>query len=89
MPSFAYVICLKFNEFEIGKYQYTINIVEDDGKKIIKPYHNEISLENNMEQIIITNFQKIIFPHGGNYQIDFILNGDTVYSDPLILDIHQ
>jgi len=89
-PKFVYVACIKFHLSEIGKHNFKVSFVDEDGKEIIPPLKGEIHANPNKTSTIMLELRNISFSKPGTYQIDLVIDNLLVTSDDVnVVQINQ
>jgi hypothetical protein len=91
-PLCAVAVRLRFARTEEGAHKVRINIVNDDGKGIIKPIEASINMQfkdgapSTLATNIILNLQGLKFENFGEHAIDLAIDGRHEASLPLYIN---
>lgn len=89
-PACAVALRLRFSRIEQGSYKIKINIVDQDGKSVIPPLEQDITvrMRNDMDSAaanMILNIQGLKLNAFGDYQIGLAIDNREEASLPLHL----
>ncbi len=90
-PQCAVALRMRFSRVEEGEHKVRINIVNADGKSVVKPFETSAKIQykehvNSIAANMILNLHGIKFPDFGDYSIDLTLNGKHEASLPLFVN---
>jgi hypothetical protein len=90
-PQCAVALRMRFSKVEEGEHKVKINIVDADGKSVVKPFETtaNIRYQENINSIaanMILNLHGIKFTSFGDYSIDLTVNGKHEASLPLYVN---
>lgn len=88
----AVALRLRFSRIEEGKHIIKINIIDGDGKSIVKPLETGVNVMfketvlTSMAVNMILNIQGLKFPNFGEYSIDLAVDGKHEASLPIYVN---
>jgi len=88
-PHCAVAVRLRFSRSEEGEHLIKINIIDEDGKSVVKPFETKGDVRfgdiprTSMAVNMILNLQGLKFGNFGEYAVDLSLDGRHVASLPL------
>jgi len=90
-PQCAVALRMRFSKIEEGEHKVKINIVDADGKSVVKPFETtaNIRYQDNINSVaanMILNLHGIKFTSFGDYSIDLTVNGKHEASLPLYVN---
>ena len=90
-PQCSVALRMRFSKIEEGEHKVKINIVDADGKSVVKPFETsaKIRYQENVNSIaanMILNLHGIKFPVFGDYSIDLTVNDKHEASLPLYVN---
>ncbi len=91
-PLCALALRLRFSEEEEGEHKVTINILDEDGKPVVRSFEPAVNVqfkEGALKSVavnMILNIQGIKFSDYGAYSIDLSVDGTHEASLPLYLN---
>ena len=91
-PLCAVALRLRFSKIEEGEHKVKINIIDEDGKSVLKPIETNVNVQfkesvlTSMAVNMILNAQGIKFPDYGEYSIDLAVDGRHEASLPLYVN---
>ena len=90
-PQCAVALRMRFSKIEEGEHKVKINIVDADGKSVVKPFETTANIRyqekiNSIAANMILNLHGIKFTAFGDYSIDLTVNGKHEASLPLYVN---
>jgi len=90
-PQCAVALRMRFSKVEEGDHKVKINIVDADGKSVVKPFETSANIryQENVTSIaanMILNLHGIKFPVFGDYSVDLTVNDKHEASLPLYVN---
>ena len=90
-PLCAVAIRIRFAKIEEGEHKIRINIIDADGKSILKPVEMAAKIQfredmTSMAANMILNLQGIKFEHFGEYSVDLAVDSRHEASLPLFIN---
>ncbi len=91
-PLCAVALRLRFSKIEEGAHAIKINIIDEDGKSVIKPLETNVNVQfqeavlTSVAVNMILNIQGLKFPKYGVYSIDLAIDGRHEASLPLYVN---
>ena len=90
-PQCAVALRMRFSKIEEGEHKVKINIVDADGKSVVKPCEASANIKFQKEITsiaanMILNLHGIKFPVFGDYSIDLTVDGKHEASLPLYVN---
>ncbi len=90
-PQCSVALRMRFSKIEEGEHKVKINIVDADGKSVVKPFETSANIQykqevNSIAANMILNLHGIKFPVFGEYSIDLTVNGKHESSLPLYVN---
>ncbi len=87
-PQCAVALRMRFSKIEEGEHKVKINIVDADGKAVVKPFEASANIQyredvTSIAANMILNLHGVKFPVFGEYSIDLAVNGNHESSLPL------
>ena len=90
-PQCAVALRMRFSKVEEGEHKVRINIVDADGKSVVKPFETSANIryQENVTSIaanMILNLHGIKFPVFGDYSVDLTVDDKHEASLPLYVN---
>ena len=88
VPQFFIVFRIRFELPEEGEHSVTFSIIDQDGNQVIQPLNKILmaKLPGNFSSCLNIGqikFTDILFPKFGEYSLDFLVDGNSLGSQPL------
>ncbi len=91
-PMCALALRLRFSKIEEGEHKVRLNIIDEDGKPVIKTLETNVNVQFKESMLtsvavnMILNIQGIKFPDYGTYSIDLAVDGRQEASLPIYVN---
>jgi hypothetical protein len=90
-PQCSVAVRIRFSRIEEGEHKVKINIIDADGKSVVKPFETSarIKFQKEMTSVaanMILNFHGLKFPVFGEYSIDLSVDAKHEASLPLYVN---
>jgi hypothetical protein len=87
---FSVAARLRFKKSESGNHPFRINVVDEDGKPILRPFDGNVNIQiqdaSEFAVInLIVNLRDVRFEKFGRYSVDFTMDGKQRGSLPLFV----
>ena len=91
-PLCAVALRLRFSKSEEGEHKVKINVIDEDGKSVVKPIETNVNVQfresvlTSVAVNMILNLQGVKFPTYGVYSIDLAVDGRHEAALPLYVN---
>ncbi len=82
-PRFIYAVCISFHISEVGKHNFRLFFINDDGKEILPQLNGIINVTSSSlnSNNILLELNGVQFPKAGTYQIDLTIDNQHACSE--------
>lgn len=89
-PQFTVALRIRFKKSESANHPFRINLVDEDGKSVIKPLDSNVNVQiRDAEEFavinIVVNLRDMQFQRFGRYSVDLTMDGKQRGSLPLFV----